>query len=115
MFMKLKRNYSLVRGHITKAIRELESIQYYNSRTDKVSLASLSEYEYWISSLELIRNCIYGCQDKYQGQIDVLYSIREIRSEITNFVKVIRPISTKTLKYLDRAWLALTRAEKELK
>lgn len=113
MFMKLKKDYSLVRGLITRAIRELE-ILYHRSKFKPYAVENLSEYDYWISSLELIRNCLYGCKKDYSGQIDISNSIKEIRSEITNFIKVIRSLRTRDLECLDRAWQNLTKAEKEL-
>lgn len=114
MFMKVKRNYSLVRGYITRAIRELE-VLYYCNRFKQSFILHSSEYDYWITSLDLVRNCLYGCKNSYTGQIDIVYAIKEIRSELTNFVKVVQKVNHKELKHLDKAWLALIKAEKELK
>ena len=65
-----------------------------------------------MSSLDLLRNCLYGCIDTYTGQINVDYAIVELRSEITNFIKVVKKVESWELAYLDKAWKHLKDIER---
>lgn len=107
-------NYNDVRFNLTEAIRYLELLEDYmksKHRPEKY----ISEIDYWLSSLDLLRNCLYGCVDKYEGQLDIYSSIKEIKSEITNFIVVVKDFKSYELKKLDIIWSSLMTVEKLLR
>lgn len=113
MIMATQKDYSRIRGHITSSIRQIEALQV-KSKDKFRPDAYLNEYDYWLSSLQLLRNCLYGCIDEYSGQINIDYAIIELKSEITNFIKVVQKLEPWELAYLDRAWKRLKDIEEML-
>ena len=107
-------DYNAVRFNLTEVIRHLDSLKDFmqtKNRPEKY----ISEIEYWLSSLDLLRNCLYGCKDRYDGQLDLYASIKEIKSEITNFIVVVKDFKIQELKRLDTIWSLLVKIEKLLK
>lgn len=113
MIMTTSKDYNRIRGHVTSSIRQIETLQV-KSKEKLRSEVYLSEYDYWLSSLSLLRNCLYGCKDSYDGQINIDYAIIELKSEITNFIKVVQKLEPWELAYLDKAWKHLKDIEEML-
>lgn len=113
MAMITKKDYSLIRGHLTITIRNIE-VLVEKSMSKHRPQEYLSEYDYWLSSLDLLRNCLYGCQYDYSGQIGIDCAVLELREDITNFIKVMRDIKAWELAYLDKAWKHLKLIEEIL-
>lgn len=107
-------DYNAVRFNLTEAIRNLELLKEYMISKNR-STQYISEIDYWLSSLDLLRNCLYGCKDRYDGQLDLYASIKEIKSEITNFIVVIKDFKVQELNRLDTIWSLLMKIEKLLK
>lgn len=99
MFMILKSN-STAKYHLTMAIRYLQVLS--NSLINATKLHS--EVTYWIDTLDMIRDCLY---EEYEcNTIEMLRSIREIQSELTNAYSFIKyEIDRKQLSHLSNAWL----------
>ena len=114
MIMITGKDYSKIRWHLTCAMRQLEVLYDYNELHNRPETYR-NEYEYWISSLSLLRNCIYGCKHVYDGQINICYAVMELKEEITNFIKVVRDLEAQELAKLDRAWRHLKDIEAMLK
>lgn len=107
-------DYNAIRFNLTEAIRNLEvlkSLMLAKERPEKY----ISEIDYWLSSLDLLRNCLYGCNDKYEGQLDLYTSIKEIKSELTNFIVIVKDFKVKELRKLDTIWSILVRIERLLR
>ena len=107
-------DYNTVRFNLTEAIRNLELLKEYMISKNRAA-QYVSEIDYWLSSLDLLRNCLYGCKDRYDGQLDLYASIKEIKSEITNFIVVIKDFKVQELNRLDTIWSLLMKIEKLLK
>lgn len=106
-------DYSIVRYELTEALRHLELLL--------ESLESnrghfVSEVDYWVSSIELIRQCLYGCTKRYDGEIDLSTAINEIKNEISNAYSFkyswLTAVQQDKLRF---AWLRLEKAEGHLK
>lgn len=110
--LMIKRDYNSARYNLTHAIRYIEVLIEDSVKKGRPA-AQISEYEYWVSSLDLIRGCIFGLEDdqKYEGQIDIKYAVTEIRKEMTNFLFVVDNLRPADIKYLDDAWKHLKQTE----
>lgn len=106
-------DYNAVRFNLTETIRNLESLKEL-MESMKRSERYISELDYWISSLDLLRNCLYDCTSTYEGQLDIVSSIKEIKSEITNFIVVVKDFKIKELQKLDTIWSLLVKVGKLL-
>lgn len=113
MTMIIDVDYNKVRGFLTTAISSLEFLCE-KSKAKQRPQAYLSEYDYWLSSLELLRNCLYDCTDTYTGQINIGYAVLELSDEVTNFIKVVKKIEVWELKHLDKVWCSLKAIEEML-
>ena len=107
-------NYNNVRFNLTEAIHHLELLRE-DMALKKRPERYISEVDYWISSLDLLRNCLYDCKSTYDGQLDIHSSIKEIKNEITNFIVVVKDFKYKELKELDVIWSLLVKIDKILR
>ena len=106
-------DYSAVRYELTEALRNLEAL--YES-LENYETHFASEVDYWISSIELIRQCLYGCTKHYEGELNLLMSIKEIKNEISNAYALkyswLTEVQQNKLRF---AWLRLEKSEGHLK
>lgn len=108
-----KTDYNKVRFNLTNAMRFLEQLKIYLEIHRKLG-HFMSEIDYWISTLELIRNCLYGCTDVYPGRMDIKGCIAEVKDELDNCVAIKRNITSKEMYYLGQAWKYCKDAEKSI-
>lgn len=108
------RDYSRIRGLCTQALRELELVKAHLEKT--VCLDSLySEVNYWISSMDLLRNCLYGLTDTYDGVMNLSDSVSEISGEVSNaFTLFYKYMNKRDLIRLTKAWELLKEVERKL-
>lgn len=107
-------DYSIVRYYLTESLRTLELIKV---RLDENKLWPnfCSEISYWVSSMELLRNCLYDCTDKYYGELDLLEALAETREEMSNAYRIVlKSLDKYNSKKFVRAWQNLKKAEEEL-
>lgn len=105
--------YSLIRFYLVESKRNLEFLK--EKLIEKLRPKSYeSEVEYWISSLDLIVNCLYGCNNDYDGLLDLSSAIEEIKSEMSNFLTLLKKFKTDEIRYLTKAWKNCKSAEEVL-
>lgn len=107
MFM-ITKDYSRVRGHLTRSIRHLQCIL---KSTQLIDEEVYSEISYWEDTLTMIRTCLYECTDAYYGQIDIQDAIHELQSEMLASYKIVYArLSKEQQRDLAEAWLACKKA-----
>ena len=89
-----KVDYSRARYYLTRAIRELE-VTIYKQPVEPLDSTSLSELEYYVSSLTLIRNSLYGCEDSYTGSLNLEECLLELQKDATAFYSMTKGRLTK--------------------
>lgn len=113
MYMTMK-NYSKAKFYLTNSIRQLEFLlELLTARV--LDKQIISEVNYWVTTLDMIRSCLYESIDEYYGKINIQDSIREVQSELTNayhfiFIK----LREKEQSFLANAWLYCKKAGEEL-
>lgn len=95
-------DYAQIRYLLTEAIR-YSDIAYGKIKHIKEDYIEqkLSELQYWSSSFELVRNCLYDCTDAYYGKLDIKEVIIELQEDIENYVLVNKNIKMLEVKELD--------------
>ena len=107
-------DYSRIRGYLTIAIRYLELL-YSKDKHNREDIVYLNEYVYWLSSLDLVRNCLYGCKDTYRGDIDIDLAIEELNDEISDFIRLCSIKEGYRLDYLTKSCKCLTKIMEMIK
>lgn len=108
-----KTNYSTIKHALTEALRQLEVLFEGLSKSETVFN---SEVDYWINSIELIRQCLYNCIDEYENDLDIDVAISEIKGEINNaYVLQYTFLTEAQQNRLRLAWTGLEKAEGLLK
>lgn len=106
-------NYSGVKYELTEALWQLQTL---NEELSDSACSLYSEVDYWVSSIELLRQCLVNATDKYAGDIDLIQAINEIKGEVCNAYsikyKILDHIQQDRLRF---AWLRLEKAEGLLK
>ena len=106
-------NYSVVKYELTEALRQLELL--YEELADKKSYFA-TEVEYWTTTIQLIRHCLYDVKKKYKGSMSLLESVCEIKSEILNtYTLQYSYLSKEHTSKLYFAWLRLEKVEGHLR
>lgn len=82
MLVKMK-DYSKLRGLLTKGIRHAELLLY-SSKLHIVDSNLLSEVDYWITTFTMIREELYGCTEEYKGNLVLLDALEELLHDISN-------------------------------
>jgi hypothetical protein len=108
-------NYSKIKFELTNSIRNLELVNELLIR-EKADVQALSEVEYWIRTLELLRNSLYDCIDVYEGQLNIEESVKEIREEIANFYTITKGTYTSIVyAKIKNAWQGCKIVEEQYK
>lgn len=98
-------NYSLVRGSITQTCRYLEQVIELLLKDGNSNSYFLSEVEYWLATLEMMRNSLYDCENTYKGEYNLLEIVQELLSEMSNsYVYAYKEISSDIRSELANAW-----------
>lgn len=109
-------DYSRIRYELTEALRHLQLLEE-QVKAEDYSEQVISEVSYWVTTLELIRNCLYDCTDYYYGEMDIQEAVEEIKEEmLAAFVEFSKCRELKTLvQYrLTQAWQKCKVVEKLL-
>lgn len=109
--------YSLIRFLLTNALRYVEQmLELFEGHYVPDSI--ISEANYWASTLDLVRNCLYDCDDEYDGEVNILDAVKEIREEMVSAYSVMhKHISSVDKVYIKMqlSWKALKEIEELLK
>lgn len=111
-------NYSEIKYELTNALRTIEKLIETQQRKQR-SNDIISEEEYWVSTLEVIRMGLYNesnVSDEDLRNSRTAEALAEIREEMTAFLTEhkLTGLSTDELKSLSIAWSKCKKAEEKL-